>query len=162
MSLVTKIKPLVKILFTPAGLEDIKRQQQKLIDQRPAAVEDLRKSREMGDLSENAYYRTSRAKLSSIDSQLRRFNRMIIAAKTVIPTSTEVISFGCFVTVALGSKHIKYQIVGSFEADPIGGTISYQSPLGKALLGHKVGDNIKVDAPSGPVNYQIVSIDLNS
>lgn len=152
-------KKPARIPFTREGYQKVLEQQKKLLGERPDAVENLRKSREMGDLSENGYYKASRAKLSFLDAQLRRLDRLVrlgtIVGQSVLPG---VIGFGNTVTVKSQKITRTLTIVGGYESNPAENSISHISPLGKALLGHKQGDTIILQAPSGDIEYTIESV----
>jgi len=156
MALTRKQLPVYE--FTKEGLVKIKKEQITLLAERPVAVEDLRKAREMGDLSENGYYKAARAKLSSIDSRLRRLARLIKYAKVIENSHKGIISLGSRVTVKTNGKERMFEIVGKLEADPLQGKLSNKSPIGKSLLGKKVGDRVEVAVPAGNVTYEIVAI----
>lgn len=147
-----------RIPFTPAGYEKIVAEKAKLENERPEAVENLRKSREMGDLSENGYYKASRQRLSFIDARLRRIHRLIRLAKIVVTARTGYVDIGNTVTLKIGDQKIAYTIVGGYESDPSQHTISHQSPLGRALIGKKVGDTVVVNAPIRTLTYTVLSL----
>ena len=147
-----------RIRFTKAGFEKIMRERDELQAQRPEAVEHLRKSREMGDLSENGYYKASRAKLSFIDARLRNLEGIIKRAKIVVSTHTGLIDIGDSITLKSDEKTVEYTIVGGYESDPAKHLISHISPLGKALIGKRTGDTVSVTAPIGTKIYTIVKI----
>ncbi|MBI5613714.1 transcription elongation factor GreA [Candidatus Gottesmanbacteria bacterium] len=147
-----------RIPFTKAGFEKIVQERDFLLTQRPEAVEHLRKSREMGDLSENGYYKASRAKLSFIDARLRSFEGIIKRAKIVVSTHTGLIDIGDKVILKTDNKTVEYTIVGGYESDPTKNLISHVSPLGKALMGKRVGDTVSVAAPAGTKAYVILKI----
>lgn len=130
----------------------------KLAAERPEAVEHLRKSREMGDLSENGYYKASRARLSFLDARLRRVDRLIKLGIIVESTGNGSVDIGSHVAITDGIKQMEYSIVGGYESDPSKKTVSYLSPLGKALMGKKIGDVVMVHAPSGSKSYTILSV----
>ena len=147
-----------KIPFTQAGLNKVIAERDKLAAERPDAVSHLQKAREMGDLSENGYYKESRARLSFIDGRLRHFDRIIKFAEVVAPQAGETISFGSQVVISDGKKEFKYKVVGSFESDPNQQTISIKSPLGQALMGKKSGDQVIVTTPKGETGYKNLSV----
>ncbi|OGD55632.1 hypothetical protein A3E73_02065 [Candidatus Beckwithbacteria bacterium RIFCSPHIGHO2_12_FULL_47_17] len=149
---------MYKIPFTQTGLNKIIAERDKLLAERPDAVSHLTKAREMGDLSENGYYKESRARLSFIDGRLRHFDRIIKFAEVVAPQAGETINFGSQVVISDGQKEFKYKVVGSFESDPNQQTISIKSPLGQALMGKKVGDEISVTTPNGKTAYKIINV----
>jgi len=149
---------MYKIPFTQTGLDKVIAERDKLLAERPDAVSHLTKAREMGDLSENGYYKESRARLSFIDGRLRHFDRIIKFAEVVAPQAGETINFGSQVVISDGQKEFKYKVVGSFESDPNQQTISIKSPLGQALMGKKVGDEISVTTPNGKTAYKIINV----
>lgn len=154
----TSIPQPRRIPFTQEGYDKLLEEKKKLISERPEAVEHLRRAREMGDLSENGYYKASRAKLSSLDARLRHLEKLIRLGRVVQTAHTGFVDIGCTVTITDGSKECTYTLVGGYESDPIHHTISYISPLGKALMGKKEKDIVTVNAPKGLVNYTILHI----
>jgi transcription elongation factor GreA len=147
------------IYFTKEKYENIKKEYQDLLIARKEAVVHLAKARDMGDLSENGYYRASKSKLSSIDFNLRKLSNFIKYGKMISFTNNGFIEIGCEVTIENNNEMQKYQIVGGEEADPKLGKISNESPLGKLLLGKRVGENISLITPSGIVSYKILKIE---
>ncbi|MFH0749458.1 MAG: transcription elongation factor GreA [Candidatus Gottesmanbacteria bacterium] len=145
-----------QIPFTTTGYQQLLDEKKKLIGERPDAVEHLRKAREMGDLSENGYYKASRARLSSLDARLRHLERLIRFGKIVESAHTGFVDIGSTVTISDGQKEMTYTIVGGYESDPKQHTISYLSPIGKSLMGKQQGDAITVTIPSGTVRYRIL------
>ncbi|MCX6791994.1 MAG: GreA/GreB family elongation factor [Candidatus Gottesmanbacteria bacterium] len=143
------LKKEPKISFTKAGYQKLLEDRAKFLAARPEAVEHLRKSREMGDLSENGYYKASRQQLSFLDSRIRRVERLIKLARIIEPTR---------VKISDGKNECEYHIVGGYESDPVKHTISEQSPLGRAITGKKAGDEVDVITPGGIKKYTIVSI----
>lgn len=150
-----KIDP---IPFTQAGFDKLVEEKERLIGERPEAVEHLKKAREMGDLSENGYYKSSRQKLNQIDARLRYLNHMIRYGTIIESKQTGVVDLGSTVVLELEGKEITYTIVGGEESNPSQGTISYKSPLGKALLGKRVGEKIIYQAPAGVITYRVCQI----
>lgn len=144
--------------FTKEGLDQIKNTYQTLKDERPEAVMHLKKAREMGDLSENGYYKASRQRLSYIDSQLVRLGYLIKHAVVSEVTQTDSVQIGSKVTLTTEGKDVTYTIVGRVEANPLEGKISEVSPFGKAVLGKKIGDNVIVQTPSATVTYKLTHI----
>ncbi len=151
-------KKEARIPFTKEGFEQIVAEQKKLLAERPEAVEHLRKSREMGDLSENGYYKASRQRLTFLDGRIRRVERLVKLAIIVESSNTGVVDIGSTVTIKDGEQTFTYTIVGGYESDPTKKTISHISPLGKALMGKKVHDTAIMNAPAGIKTFTIVSI----
>jgi transcription elongation factor GreA len=149
---------MTKIAFTQAGLDKVVAERDKLLAERPDAVSNLTKAREMGDLSENGYYKESRARLSFIDGRLRHLEKLIKFAEVVTPQAGGTINFGSKVKLKSGEKELEYTVVGSFESDPAQKTISARSPLGKELMGKQAGDEISVTTPNGETKYRILEV----
>ncbi len=147
-----------KIPFTREGYDKIVTEKAALESGRPDAVEHLRKAREMGDLSENGYYRAARQRLSSIDSRLRHLTRLIRNAKIVQSANTGIADIGSTVSVSINGSESTYTIVGGYESDPTLHTVSHRSPLGQALMGKKKGDSVTVRAPAGEMTYTVVAV----
>lgn len=147
-----------RIPFTKEGYQKLLEDRAKFLAARPEAVEHLRKSREMGDLSENGYYKASRQQLSFLDSRIRRVERLIRLAKIVESSNSGIIDIGSNVTISDGTKEYSYDLVGGYESNPSKQTISHLSPLGRALIGKKLHDVIDVHAPNGDKKYTIQSV----
>lgn len=144
--------------FTPEGLEKLKQEQQQLLTERPDAVEHLRRAREMGDLSENGYYKASKFKLISIDNRLRHLAQLIKYTHLIQATDNNTISLGNTITISDGKNQTEYMLVGAFESNPTEGKISNASPLGRALLGKKVGETVEIQTLRGKTTYKILAI----
>jgi transcription elongation factor GreA len=147
-----------QIRFTKEGFEKAQQEYEELKKQRPPAVEELKKSRELGDLKENGYYQASRRKLSHIDGRLFHLKINIKCAVIIKTTTGNMVSIGNQVTLANEKEKITYTIVGDFEANPSEGKISLLSPLGRAIDGKKIGDEVTFETPRGKILYKIVAI----
>lgn len=147
------------ILFTKEKYESIKKEYQDLIIERKDAVFHLTKARDMGDLSENGYYRSTKSKLSSIDFNLRKLSNFIKYGSIINFVNNGFVGIGCKVTVENDNKLEAYNIVGKEESDPNSGKISNVSPLGFRLLGKRVGEKVELLTPSGKTNYTILKIE---
>lgn len=147
-----------QLRFTKQGYEDLQKKYKEILDSRPGAVEHLRKSREMGDLSENGYYKSSRAKLSFIDRQLREMSSSLKRAVIISSTGTTTVDIGCVVILMSNGIETRFEIVGDLEADPTQKRISLLSPLGTSLKGKRVGEHVVLEAPSGKTEFVIKSI----
>ena len=146
------------IPFTKDGLEKIQKEYQSLLKDRPDAVMHLKRARELGDLSENGYYKASRAKLSQIDSRLRFLKHLITKSIIIQSASADVVQLGVRVRVNDGEVEREFFMVGGFESDPSSGKISHVSPLGKALLGARVGEKRVIESPRGKREYTVLKI----
>jgi transcription elongation factor GreA len=155
-------RPITKIRFTKEGYEKLKEEYNDLLRQRPLAVIDLKKARELGDLSENGYYKESKLKLNFIDGQLRRFSDYLKRADIVdadgskLPIDTVYI--GSTVTLSDGKKEKTYQIVGDLESHPSEGKLSLLSPVGRAIVGKNLNSEVEIETPAGKYKYRITKI----
>lgn len=147
-----------KIRFTKGGFAKIKQEYADLLKSRPEAVAHLKKAREMGDLSENGYYKASRAKLSSIDHRLMVLKFSIKQASIIENSPTGAAAIGSNVKLSDGEKEYSYTIVGDLEANPSEGKISLLSPLGRSIEGKKIGEVVELTTPRGTVRYTIKEI----
>jgi transcription elongation factor GreA len=147
------------ILITQAGFETLKAELADLVNQkRPALVERLAIARSMGDLSENSDYQSAKEDLSFMDGKIEELEEVAKNCKVYSTSDQTNIDFGHAVTVKVNGTQATFQIVGEWEANPAQKKISHFSPLGRALMGKKVGDQVEVVAPAGKVVYTIVSI----
>ena len=151
-----------KIYLTKDGLEELKEEYEELTKKkRPDVVTRLAEARDMGDLSENAEYVAARDELSFIDGridELEEVLRQVVIIEEPKSGKNTVVTLGSTVTVHIGRKKEDFTVVGEWEADPADKKISDQSPLGKALMGKKIGEKVEVEAPAGKVLYTIVSV----
>lgn len=150
--------PEPRIIFTPKGYKDLLEERKKLLSERPEAVEHLSKGREMGDLSENGYYKAAKARVSFLDGRIKRIDRLVKLAKIVTPVGTDRVQIGSIVVLVNNDKDVEYTIVGGYESDPLKKTISHLSPIGKAVMGKMVGETVHVEVPKGTVHYTIKNI----
>lgn len=146
------------IRFTKKGFEALQKTYEDLKNSRPDAVADLKRAREMGDLSENGYYKAARAKLSEIDRNLRKFLIELKSADVVENKNNHQVGIGHTVKLSDGKKETIFQIVGDLEADPSQKKISLLSPLGQALERKKIGDKAEITTPKGKLSYKIIKI----
>ena len=152
-----------KMPMLAEGYEKLQAQARALKSERPQVIDAIEEARAHGDLSENAEYHAAKerqgqieAMIADIDDRLSR--AMVIDPKTL---SGDKVVFGA--TVELIDEHDKkiiYQIVGETEADAKVGRISYSSPLGRALIGRTVGDEVEFSAPSGDRYFEIAKIEF--
>lgn len=146
------------ILFTKQGYEDLKQELENEIAKRPAAVEVLKRGREMGDLSENGLYKAAKMELSNLDHQIRHLQNLVLYGKPSQPINNETVQLGHTITVETENERKNFQIVGEWEANPKENKISLKSPIGHNLMGRKVGDKISIRTPNGFTQYTILEI----
>ncbi len=131
--------------------------------ERPKIVDAIEEARAHGDLSENAEYHAAKERQGQVEAQIAELEDRISRAQIIDPASLsgDRIVFGATVTLLdEDDKPVKYQIVGQTEADAKQGRISYNSPLGRALISRKVGDEIEVTVPSGDKFYLVEKIEF--
>lgn len=150
-----------KIYLTKEGLAELKKEYDELVNvKRPNVLEHVSQARNMGDLSENAEYVASREELTFIDGRIDELEIILKQAVVIrdTKTSNHAIKLGSTVTLHVNGKKEIFTVVGEWEADPENKKISHESPLGRVLLGKKVGDKVQVEAPAGKITYAIISI----
>ena len=151
------------VYLTKAGREALEAELHDLVHvQRPAVIARIKAAKELGDLRENADYEIARNEQSFIEGKILEIEEKLRNAEIIDESSsTDEVALGSTVTVTAERKSRDYLIVGSTEADPSGEPpkISNESPLGKALIGRKVGDKVVVTLPNGnEINYTIKKI----
>jgi len=149
-----------QIYITPEGLEKAKKEHQEFIEEkRPEVIQKIESAKALGDLSENAEYHEAKEQQGFIEGRIRELEYLIHNATVVENNhSTDKIEIGKNVKVKNGKETKEFTLVGANEADPVGGKISNESPLGEALLGKKIGEKIEIQTPKGLVKYQILEI----
>ena len=149
-----------KNLMTYAGLKKLEDELHELkVVRRKEVAEKIKEAREQGDLSENAEYDAAKDEQRDIEARIEELEAILKNAEVVVEdeADTEKINVGCKVLVydEEFEEEVEFKIVGSTEANSLQGKISNESPLGKALIGAKVGDEISVEAPAGMMNYKM-------
>jgi len=133
--------------------------------ERPKVVQDIAEARSHGDLSENAEYDAAKDRQGFIEGRIQELNHKIAVAQVIDPKTidSEKIVFGAKVTLfdIDNDKEVRYQIVGEDEADIKVGKISITSPVGKALIGHIVDDEVRITVPSGVKLYEVIDIEYS-
>ena len=140
-------------VLTPEGLEDLKAKLENLSTVRRREVaERIKEAREFGDISENSEYDDAKNEQMMLEKQIAEIEERLRSARVIEEGTSDVVSVGSTVHVKdqKTDKSTKYRIVGSSEANPSEQKLSNESPVGKALLGHKRGETVKVPVPRGP------------
>ena len=145
------------------GYEKLTTDLKRLRDERPMIVEAIEEARAHGDLSENAEYHAAKERQGQVEASISEIEDKIGRAQIIDPSTLtgDKIVFGA--TVSLmdeNDKPVRYQLVGETEADAKAGRISYNSPLGRALIGRIVEDEIEVTVPSGDKYYLVSKIEF--
>ena len=152
-----------KVVMTYEGANKLREELQELkVVKRKDVAKKLQEAREQGDLSENAEYDAARDEQRDIEARIEELEAILKNVEVIVGEDVDAdkISIGC--TVELldieFDETLEYKIVGSTEAKSLSGMISNESPLGKALMGCRVGDKVSVEAPAGEVFYKVISI----
>jgi transcription elongation factor GreA len=134
-------------------LEQLKR------EERPRIIGAIAEARAHGDLSENAEYHAARERQSFVEGRIRELEAKVGRAEVIDPPREgERVTFGSTVLLRSGDgKEVRYQIVGSDEADPATGRLSVLSPLARTLISREVGDEVRVQAPGGTKTFEIIA-----
>jgi transcription elongation factor GreA len=133
------------------------------IEERPSIIEAIEEARAHGDLSENAEYHAAKERQGHVEATIADLEDRLSRAMVIDPTtlSGDKIVFGATVTlIDEDDKKVKYQLVGQTEADARVGRISYNSPLGRALIGRQKGEEVEVTTPSGEKYYKVAKLEF--
>ena len=152
-----------KVPMLAEGYERLTADLKVLRAERPKIVDAIEEARAHGDLSENAEYHAAKERQGQVEAQIADIEDKVSRAQIIDPTtlSGDKIVFGTTVTLLdENDKPVKYQIVGQTEADANQGRISYNSPLGRALIGKSVGDEIEVTVPAGDKFYRVDKLEF--
>jgi transcription elongation factor GreA len=130
--------------------------------ERHAIIKAIAEARAHGDLSENAEYHAAREKQGFIEGRINELEAKVGAAEVIDPpTSGDRITFGSSVLLEdEAGKEVRYQIVGSDEAEPANGRISVMSPLARTLIGKRVGDNVTAQLPGGKKTFDVLEVNF--
>ncbi|MBA2357226.1 MAG: transcription elongation factor GreA [Actinobacteria bacterium] len=157
-------RPGVKeVILTSEGYEKLKAEIEYLSNEKRREVADrIRVAREFGDISENAEYDDAKNEQAMVEHRIAQLEERLSAARVIAKgdVKKDVVSIGS--TVKLrdidAKKTVEYHIVGSAEANPAENKLSNESPVGKAILGHKKGETVEVAAPRGSLKFKILEI----
>ncbi|MBX9663711.1 transcription elongation factor GreA [Novosphingobium sp.] len=152
-----------KLPMLAEGYEKLMAELKALREERPLIVDAIEEARAHGDLSENAEYHAAKERQGQVEASISDLEDKLSRAQIIDPTtlSGDRIVFGATVTLLDDAdKPVRYQIVGQAEADAKRGRISYNSPLGRALIGRRVEDEIEVTVPSGDRFYVVEKIEF--
>ena len=152
-----------KNLLTYAGLKALEEELHDLkVVKRKEVAEKIKEAREQGDLSENAEYDAAKEEQRDIEARIEEIEKILKNAEVIVEDEVDLdkISVGCLVKVydEEFEEEMEFKIVGSSEANSLQGKISNESPVGKALIGAKVGDEITVEAEAGLMKYKVLGI----
>ena len=155
-----------KNLLTYAGLKKLEDELHDLkVVKRKEVAEKIKEAREQGDLSENAEYDAAKDEQRDIEARIEEIEKILKNAEVVVEDEVDdgKISVGCKVQVLdmEYDEEMEFQLVGSTEANSLQGKISNESPVGKALIGSKVGQIVNVELPAGDIQYEVLNIERN-
>src|SRR5690242_8552692 len=151
-----------EVHITPEGLEAVRKELHELTTvRRPNIVQKIKQARELGDLSENFEYHAAKNEQGMMEARVKELEA-IIRNHVLIENTTQngIVAMGSTVHFSEDEQDEEtYRIVGPAEADPKGGKVSFESALGAALMGHKVGDEVEIKTPTGAYSVRIVGIE---
>lgn len=152
-----------KNILTYQGLKKLEDELQELkLVKRKEVAQKIKEAREQGDLSENAEYDAAKDEQRDIETRIEEIDKILKNAEVVVEEEVELdkISIGCTVRIldCEYNEECEYKIVGSTEANSLKGKISNESPVGRALIGSKVGDTVRVETQVGDLEYKVLEI----
>lgn len=152
-----------KNLLTYQGLQNLETELQDLkVVRRKEVAQKIKEAREQGDLSENAEYDAAKDEQRDIEARIEEIEKILKNAEVVVEDEVDLdkINVGCQVRIldCEFDEELEYKIVGSTEANSLKGKISNESPVGKALIGAKVGDTVEVETQAGVLKYKVLEI----
>ena len=152
-----------KNILTYAGLKQLEEELQELkVVKRKEVAQKIKEAREQGDLSENAEYDAAKDEQRDIELRIEELEKILKNAEVVVEDEVDLdkINIGCRVKLydCEYEEELEFQLVGSTEANSLQGKISNESPVGRALIGAKVGDTVKVETQVGDLEYKVLEI----
>ena len=151
------MKKLFKL--TKEGIAELKLEVESLIAKRADVADAIKTARELGDLSENAEYQSARAEQDKSEARIGEIEHILQSVEVIkTPKSDGKVVLGSRVTLKGSTTTKEFQVVGTVEADPLDGKISDESPIGKALLGKKLGEEVEIKTPAETASYTIAAI----
>lgn len=152
-----------QVMLTEEGFEKLENELEYLeTEKRREVAKRIKVAREFGDISENSEYDDAKNEQAFVEGRIQEIKNMLNNAHVVKDEEVTDKQVNLGTTVMLhdldSDEKISYTLVGSAEADPLNNRISNESPIGKAILGHAIGDEVRVETPAGEVDYEIISI----
>lgn len=144
--------------ITAAGRKELEAELDQLKGRRGFIATKIAAARDYGDLSENAEYDSAREEQGIVETRIAEIEDILMNAEEIKASRSKTVHLGGSVTLKNSQKEVTYTLVGAVEANPVEGKISDQSPIGKVLMGKKVGEDVTITTPKGSVAYSIVSI----
>jgi len=145
-------------LLTKDGVAELEKEHVTLVAERVTVASAIKTAREFGDLSENAEYQSARQAQEKLEARIAEVEHILQNTEVITkPRGAVKVQIGSTVKLKNGDTKT-FQVVGTVEADPLNGKISDESPIGQALLGKKLGDNVEIVTPAETATYKIVAI----
>ena len=146
--------------LTQKGISELEIELKALIGDRSEIADRIKTAREFGDLSENAEYSSARQDQDRAESRIAEIENILQNVEVIkAPKGDSKVSLGSVVSLkSADGKNKQFQVVGTVEADPLNGKISDESPMGKALLGKKLGESVEIKTPADTTTYEITDI----
>ena len=153
-----------EVILTPEGYERLKQEIDHLrTDKRREVADRIRVAREFGDIAENAEYDAAKNEQAMLEARIAKLEERLASARVIEKReiSKDVVSVGSKVRLrdVDAKQTVEYRIVGSAEANPAESKLSNESPVGRAIIGHKKGDVVEVAAPRGKLSFKILGIE---
>lgn len=146
--------------LTQEGIDEFKTELDALISRRGEVADAIKTAREQGDLSENAEYHAAKDEQQNMEARISEIEYILANAEVIAaPKSDGAVQLGSKVELTgANGKNKTFQVVGTVEADPLEGKISDESPIGKALMGKKLGDDVEIVTPAETATYKVTAI----
>lgn len=151
-----------KIFVTKEGYKRLQEELEYLVrNKRREVAERLKEAKEFGDLTENSEYEDAKNEQAFVEGRIAQINEILSRAEIIAGGNTsDAVGVGSLVTLrdVVSGEVFEYRLVSSIESDPLNNLISYESPLGTAILNRKLGERVRVEIPHGELEYEIVDV----
>lgn len=144
--------------ITQLGWQELEQELETLKGRRGEIADKIAAARDFGDLSENAEYDTAREEQGLLETRIAEIEAILQHASIIQSTGSSEIGLGSVVELKSDTKAVTYTLVGPVEANPLEGKISNESPIGQALMGRKIGEEVVITTPKGETTYQVMAI----
>ena len=144
--------------ITDEGRLELEKELADLKARRGDIADKIASARDYGDLSENAEYDAAREEQGLVETRIAEIEEILQNSDIIKVSDTSTVGLGSTVDLESKDKQVTYKVVGPVEANPLEGKISNESPIGKELMGKRVGDNVTISTPKGEVSYQVITI----
>lgn len=144
--------------ITESGQRELERELEELKSRRGEIADKIAAARDFGDLSENAEYDAAREAQGLLETRVTEIETILQNASIIQAGGSSTVTLGSTVELEANGKTVVYTVVGPVEADPLGGKVSNESPIGQALMGKAVGDTVTISTPKGELAYTVVAL----